>query len=153
MTPETQTEQDVRIPGGLLPEDGRFGCGPSRVRKEALAALADKSMVMGTSHRQKPVKDLVGRIRGGLNDLFQPPDGYEIILGNGGATAFWDAAAAGLIRERSLHLTFGEFSSQVRQGRRRRAVPGRARDRRGRARRRAGSGRGRGRRRARRGRQ
>ena len=112
MTPETETETAVTIPADLLPEDGRFGCGPSRVRVEALAALAERADVMGTSHRQAPVKDLVGRIRSGLLDLFSAPDGYEIALGNGGATAFWDAAAAGLIRERSLHLTFGEFSSK-----------------------------------------
>jgi phosphoserine aminotransferase len=112
MSPDVQTDQAVRIPADLLPEDGRFGCGPSRVRKEALAALAEQSMVMGTSHRQQPVKDLVARIRSGLGDLFSAPDGYEVILGNGGATAFWDAAAAGLIRDRSLHLTFGEFSSK-----------------------------------------
>jgi len=112
MTPDVQTATAVEIPADLLPEDGRFGCGPSRVRKEALEALAGQSMVMGTSHRQKPVKDLVGRIRAGLGDLFDAPAGYEVLLGNGGATAFWDAAAAGLIRERSLHLTFGEFSSK-----------------------------------------
>ncbi len=112
MSTETQTEQAPAIPADLLPADGRFGCGPSRVRPEALAALAEQGAVMGTSHRQRPVKDLVGRIRTGLLDLFSAPDGYEIILGNGGATAFWDAAAAGLIRERSLHLSFGEFSSK-----------------------------------------
>ena len=112
MTPETETETAVTIPADLLPEDGRFGCGPSRVRVEALAALAERADVMGTSHRQAPVKDLVGRIRSGLLELFSAPDGYEIALGNGGATAFWDAAAAGLIRERSQHLTFGEFSSK-----------------------------------------
>jgi phosphoserine aminotransferase len=102
----------VEIPRGLLPEDGRFGCGPSRVRREALAALAERADVMGTSHRQRPVKDLVGRIRAGLVELFAAPDGYEIVLGNGGATGFWDAAAAGLIRDRSLHLSFGEFSGK-----------------------------------------
>src|SRR5687768_9874783 len=112
MSPETTTDAAVKIPSELLPADGRFGCGPSRVRKEALEALAGQLDVMGTSHRQAPVKSLVGRIRTGLLDLFDAPEGYEIILGNGGATAFWDAAAAGLIRERSLHLTFGEFSSK-----------------------------------------
>ena len=112
MSTETETKPAVTIPPDLLPADGRFGCGPSRVRSDALAALATKADVMGTSHRQKPVKDLVGRIRGGLADLFQLPDDYEVVLGNGGATAFWDAAATGLIRERSLHLTFGEFSNK-----------------------------------------
>jgi phosphoserine aminotransferase len=95
-----------------MPADGRFGCGPSKVRPEALARLAEQSALMGTSHRQKPVRDLVGRVRGGLADLFGLPDGYEIALGNGGTTAFWDAAAAWLVRERSLHLTYGEFSQK-----------------------------------------
>lgn len=109
----TETERDTaRLPAELLPEDGRFGCGPSRVRREALAALAERSDVMGTSHRQRPVKDLVGRIRTGLGELFSAPEGYEVVLGNGGTTAFWDAAACGLIRERSLHLSFGEFSAK-----------------------------------------
>ncbi len=109
----TDTEDETAtIPAELLPADGRFGCGPSRVRVEALAALAEQVNVMGTSHRQRPVKDLVGRLRSGLGDLFGAPDGYEVVLGNGGATAFWDAAAAGLIRERSLHLSFGEFSAK-----------------------------------------
>ena len=93
MSTETETKSAVTIPPQLLPADGRFGCGPSRVRVEALEALAAKADVMGTSHRQKPVKELVGRIRSGLSDLFAAPDGYEIALGNGGATAFWDAAA------------------------------------------------------------
>jgi len=102
----------ARLPDALRPADGRFGCGPSKVRPEALAKLADASMVMGTSHRQKPVKDVVARVRGGLADLFRLPSGYEVALGNGGTTAFWDAAASCLIRERSLHLTYGEFSSK-----------------------------------------
>ena len=102
----------VTIPSGLLPSDGRFGCGPSKVRPEQLRAVADAADVMGTSHRQKPVKSLVGRVRAGLRELFSLPEGYEVVLGNGGSTAFWDAAAVGLIRERSLHLTFGEFSSK-----------------------------------------
>jgi phosphoserine aminotransferase len=102
----------ARIPDELKPADGRFGCGPSKVRPEALANLAERSDVMGTSHRQKPVKDLVARIRGGVAELFDPPEGYEVALGNGGTTAFWDAAAACLVRERSLHLTYGEFSSK-----------------------------------------
>jgi phosphoserine aminotransferase len=111
MSTDTDTKA-ATIPADLLPADGRFGCGPSRVRVDALARLAERADVIGTSHRQRPVKDLVGRLRAGLLGLFEAPDGYEIVLGNGGATAFWDAAAAGLIRERSLHLTFGEFSSK-----------------------------------------
>jgi phosphoserine aminotransferase len=102
----------VQLPPELKPADGRFGCGPSKVRREALAALAEASGVIGTSHRQRPVKDLVARIRGGLGELFAAPDGYEIALGNGGTTAFWDAAAAGLVRERPLHLSYGEFSGK-----------------------------------------
>ena len=100
----------ARIPDDLKPVDGRFGCGPSKVRPEALHSLAERSDLMGTSHRQKPVKELVGRVRSGLGDLFSLPDGYEIVLGNGGATAFWDAAAAWLVRDRALHLVYGEFS-------------------------------------------
>jgi phosphoserine aminotransferase len=107
----TETPQ-VTIPEDLLPADGRFGCGPSKVRTEALARLAEAGGIMGTSHRQAPVRDLVGRVRSGLMDLFNAPDGYEVVLGNGGTTAFWDAAAACLIQERSLHLTYGEFSSK-----------------------------------------
>jgi phosphoserine aminotransferase len=106
-------ETQLTLPDELKPADGRFGCGPSKVRPQALAALAaDGAAVMGTSHRQKPVKSLVGEIRAGLAELFSLPDGYEVALGNGGATAFWDAAAFGLIRERSLHLAFGEFSQK-----------------------------------------
>ncbi len=114
MTTSPLTEpQQLVIPEQLKPADGRFGCGPSKVRPEALARLAaDGAALMGTSHRQKPVKALVGEIRAGLTELFSAPDGYEVALGNGGATAFWDAAAFGLVRERSLHLTFGEFSQK-----------------------------------------
>jgi phosphoserine aminotransferase len=108
----TTSAESVTIPANLLPADGRFGCGPSKVRPEQLRAVADAADVMGTSHRQKPVKSLVGRVRAGLSDLFSLPEGYEVVLGNGGTTAFWDAAAVGLIAERSLHLTFGEFSSK-----------------------------------------
>jgi phosphoserine aminotransferase len=108
MTVSTSTQ----IPAALKPEDGRFGCGPSKVRPEALAKLAESAAVMGTSHRQKPVKDLVGRVRAGIGDLFGLPDGYEVALGNGGTTAFWDAAAAWLVRERALHLVYGEFSQK-----------------------------------------
>ncbi len=112
MTPPTDTTPLV-IPDELKPADGRFGCGPSRVRPEALARLASEgAAVMGTSHRQKPVKALVAEIRAGLRELFSAPEGYEVALGNGGATAFWDAAAFGLIERRALHLTYGEFSSK-----------------------------------------
>src|SRR5690606_20741264 len=97
----------------LKPSDGRFGCGPSKVRPEQLSRLVDEgASVMGTSHRQRPVKALVGRVREGLRELFSLPEGYEVVLGVGGTTAFWDAATFGLIRERSLHLTYGEFSSK-----------------------------------------
>jgi phosphoserine aminotransferase len=103
----------LQIPDALKPTDGRFGCGPSKVRPEQLAHLATEgASIMGTSHRQAPVKRVVGRIRAGLRDLFALPDSYEVVLGNGGTTAFWDAAAAGLVRRRSLHLTFGEFSQK-----------------------------------------
>ncbi len=101
------------IPEQLKPRDGRFGCGPSKVRPEALEHLAGPgAAVMGTSHRQKPVRSLVGGIRARLRELFGLPDGYEVALGNGGATAFWDAAACGLVRSRALHLTYGEFSQK-----------------------------------------
>ena len=104
----------LEIPQDLKPSDGRFGAGPSKVRPEQLQHLADHgSSVMGTSHRQAPVKGVVKRVREGLGELFSLPDGYEVALGNGGTTAFWDALAFGMIRERSLHLTYGEFSSAV----------------------------------------
>jgi phosphoserine aminotransferase len=103
----------LTIPEDIKPRDGRFGSGPSKVRPEQLQALATSSAgLFGTSHRQAPVKNLVGRVRKGLAEYFSLPDGYEIILGNGGATAFWDAAAFGLIDKRSLHLAFGEFSTK-----------------------------------------
>ncbi|MGZ6754338.1 MAG: phosphoserine transaminase, partial [Nocardioides sp.] len=103
----------LTIPADLLPADGRFGAGPSKIQPAHLDALAATgTSLMGTSHRQAPVRDLVGRVRSGLADLFSLPDGYEIVLGNGGATAFWDIATYGLIRERSQHLAFGEFSSK-----------------------------------------
>ncbi len=103
----------LTIPADLKPADGRFGCGPSKVRPEQLAALSTTAAgLFGTSHRQAPVKNLVGRVRDGVRQLFSAPDGYEVILGNGGATAFWDAAAFGLIDSKSLHLTFGEFSAK-----------------------------------------
>jgi phosphoserine aminotransferase len=110
MTPSTT--DTAQIPAALKPADGRFGCGPSKVRPEALARLAEQADLMGTSHRQAPVRDLVGRVRSGLAELFSLPDGYEVALGNGGTTAFWDAATAWLVRDRTLHLTYGEFSSK-----------------------------------------
>ncbi len=100
----TQTVE-LMIPAEYKPVDGRFGCGPSKVRPEQLAAVASAADVMGTSHRQLPVKSLVGRVRAGLHSLFDLPDGYEVMLGNGGTTAFWDAAAVGLVRQRSLPST------------------------------------------------
>jgi phosphoserine aminotransferase len=107
----------ITIPAELLPADGRFGCGPSKVRPEALQALAtDGAALMGTSHRQAPVKNLVRQVREGLAELFDLPDGYEVVLGNGGTTAFWDAAIFGLIRERSAHGTYGEFSAKFASG-------------------------------------
>ncbi len=114
MTTSPLTEKaPLVIPGELKPADGRFGCGPSKVRPKALARLAGEgAAVMGTSHRQQPVKALVGAIRAGLRELFALPEGYEVALGNGGATAFWDAAACGLVRERAAHLSFGEFSQK-----------------------------------------
>jgi phosphoserine aminotransferase len=104
---------DITIPQNLLPRDGRFGCGPSKVRPEQVAALAGPgAALLGTSHRQAPVKDLVGRVRRGLSDLFALPDGYEVLLANGGSTAFWDAAAFSLIEKRSENLVFGEFGGK-----------------------------------------
>jgi phosphoserine aminotransferase len=117
MTPSIDA-QDIQpvIPADLRPVDGRFGCGPSKVRPEALARLASEgAKVMGTSHRQQPVKALVGEIRAGLRELFSLPDGYEVALGNGGATAFWDAACFCLVQRRALHLVYGEFSSKFAQ--------------------------------------
>jgi len=106
---------EITIPADLLPADGRFGCGPSKVRQEQLDHLAAHSALIGTSHRQAPVKDLVGRVRSGLADLFRLPDGYEVVVGNGGSTAFWDAAAYSLISQRSQNLTFGEFGAKFAQ--------------------------------------
>src|SRR3954447_26356036 len=107
----------ITIPADLLPKDGRFGCGPSKVRPEALQALAaDGAALMGTSHRQAPVKGLVKRVREGLTQLFELPDGYQVVLGNGGTTAFWDAATIGLIRRQSAHGTYGEFSAKFASG-------------------------------------
>jgi phosphoserine aminotransferase len=107
------TTTPLAIPEAIRPADGRFGCGPSKVRSEQLVHLAQSgAALMGTSHRQAPVKGLVGRVRTGLRELFSLPDDYEVALGNGGTTTFWDAAAACLVRERALHLTFGEFSQK-----------------------------------------
>lgn len=103
----------IVIPTDLLPADGRFGCGPSKVRPEQLAHLAAVGpSILGTSHRQAPVKQLVGRVRTGLSELFTLPDGYEVVLGNGGSTAFWDAAAFGLIEQRAQLASFGEFGAK-----------------------------------------
>ena len=104
---------DIKIPDSIKPHDGRFGCGPSKIRPEALSALVSSgSSILGTSHRQKPVKNVVGRVRTGLAALFNLPEGYEVVLGNGGSTAFWDIATFGLIEKKSQHLSFGEFSSK-----------------------------------------
>jgi phosphoserine aminotransferase len=103
----------ISIPGSIRPADGRFGCGPSKVRPEAVAALAATgTSLLGTSHRQKPVRSLVGRVRAGLSELFSLPDGYEVVLGVGGSTCFWDAAAFNLVRTRAQHLVFGEFGGK-----------------------------------------
>ncbi|WP_432483184.1 phosphoserine transaminase [Kineococcus esterisolvens] len=104
---------DVQIPADLLPADGRFGSGPSKVRPEQVDALVRAGRtVLGTSHRQEPVKSLVRRVREGAAQLFSLPEGYEVVLGNGGSTTFWDVAALCLVRERSQHLVLGEFSSK-----------------------------------------
>ena len=104
-------ENFISIPADLLPENKKFGAGPSSIRKTALAKVA-ASDLPGTSHRQAPVKDLVGSLRGGLKELFSLPDGYEVVLGNGGATTFWAVAASSLIRERSAHAVFGSFGAK-----------------------------------------
>lgn len=104
---------DIRIPAGMLPADGRFGSGPSKVRPEAVAALASLgTTLLGTSHRQPPVKTLVRRLREGVKELLDLPDGYQVVLGNGGSTLFWDVATFGLIEDRSQHVSFGEFSAK-----------------------------------------
>jgi phosphoserine aminotransferase len=104
---------EIRIPAHLLPRDGRFGCGPSKVRSEQIDALvADSVSFLGTSHRQSTVRNKVGQVRDGITQLFSLPDGYEVLLGNGGTTAFWDAATFHLVDEQSQHLSFGEFSSK-----------------------------------------
>src|SRR5450631_1398312 len=104
---------DIVIPHDLKPLDGRFGSGPSKVRHEQVSALAAVATTyLGTSHRQKTVKSQVGRLRSGLAEMFSLPDGYEVVLSNGGSTAFWDSATFGLIQEKSQHLSFGEFGSK-----------------------------------------
>ena len=104
---------EILIPQNLKPADGRFGCGPSKIRQASLEALLGTgTSILGTSHRQKPVKNVVNRVRTGLSSLFALPDGYEVVLGNGGTTAFWDIATFALIESRSQHLVFGEFSSK-----------------------------------------
>jgi len=108
----TLIDSTLIIPEDLKPADGRFGCGPSKVRPEALARLLGAGDLMGTSHRQAPVRGVVHRVREGLRELFSLPGDYEVMLGNGGSTAFWDAAACGLVRRRALHLTCGEFSQK-----------------------------------------
>src|SRR3954467_6707703 len=106
-----QTTTVLAIPEDLKPADGRFGSGPSKVRPEQLGHLAEHGIaVMGTSHRQAPVRGVVRRVREGLTELFSLPEDYEVALGNGGTTAFWDALAFGMVRERALHLAYGEFS-------------------------------------------
>jgi phosphoserine aminotransferase len=103
---------EITIPPALLPADGRFGSGPTKVRQEQLDHLLDSQGILGTSHRQAPVKDLVGRVRSGISDLFRLPEGYEVVLGNGGSTAFWDTATFSLIERRSQNLVFGEFGAK-----------------------------------------
>ena len=116
MTPPPEAKSplpDIKIPVDLLPSDGRFGCGPSKVRPEAVAALAaEAGDYLGTSHRQGTVKFMVARLRNSIAEMFALPDGYEVLLGNGGTTVFWDAATFGLIERRSQHRHFGEFSSK-----------------------------------------
>ena len=106
----------MQLPSEILPKDGRFGSGPSKVRPEQITALQDVVGVMGTSHRQAPVKNVVRRVREGLASLFSLPDGYEVVLGNGGTTAFWDVAAFSLVRDRAQHLVFGEFGGKFAEG-------------------------------------
>jgi phosphoserine aminotransferase len=113
MIPYVTGTPDISIPSELLPSDGRFGSGPSKVRPAQVKALASVSdSYLGTSHRQATVKSVVGRLRGGLRELFSLPEGYEVLLGNGGTSTFWDAASFSLIDARSQHLSFGEFSSK-----------------------------------------
>jgi phosphoserine aminotransferase len=112
-----ETTPKITLPADLRPRDGRFGSGPSKVRPEQVAALADAAPAyLGTSHRQSPVRSVVGRVRAGLRDLFSLPDGYQVVLGNGGTTVLWDALIFGFIEARSQHLSFGEFSAKFASG-------------------------------------
>jgi len=107
------SDTSITIPADLLPKDGRFGAGPSKVRQEQIDALAAASKtILGTSHRQAPVKNLVGSVREGLTQFFRAPEGYEVVLGVGGSTAFWDVASFGLVEKKAQHLSFGEFGSK-----------------------------------------
>jgi len=109
----TENRNKISIPYGMLPSDGRFGAGPSKVRREQIDVLVSLSVtLLGSSHRQEPVKNLMAAIKSGLKTLFALPDGWEVLFGNGGASFFWDAASFGLIRNRSEHLVFGEFSAK-----------------------------------------
>ena len=124
----SENDPQITIPPDRLPSDGRFGCGPSKVRTEALAALAATgTSYMGTSHRRPTVRSVVGRVRAGLASMFSLPEGYEVVLGNGGTTVFWDAAAFGLIERRSQHLSLRRVLVQVRRRRGRGAPPRTAR--------------------------
>ncbi|MFD5276862.1 phosphoserine transaminase [Pseudarthrobacter sp. NPDC058362] len=107
------SDNSITIPADLLPADGRFGAGPSKVRQEQIDALSAASKsILGTSHRQAPVKNLVGSVREGLSSFFRAPEGYEVVLGVGGSTAFWDVATFGLVEQKAQHLSFGEFGSK-----------------------------------------
>ena len=106
------SDTSITIPANLLPKDGRFGAGPSKVRPEQMEALAASAKLLGTSHRQAPVKNLVGSVRSGLSEFFRAPEGYEVVLGVGGSTAFWDIASFGLVENKAQHLSFGEFGSK-----------------------------------------
>ncbi|MBO1267532.1 phosphoserine transaminase [Arthrobacter cavernae] len=107
------SDNSITIPAALLPKDGRFGAGPSKVRPEQIEALsAVSATILGTSHRQAPVKNLVGSVRDGLSQFFRAPEGYEVVLGVGGSTAFWDVASFGLVEKKAQHLSFGEFGSK-----------------------------------------
>ncbi|MDQ1477831.1 MAG: phosphoserine aminotransferase, partial [Actinomycetota bacterium] len=116
MTEASPTADDLRLPPELLPGDGRFGSGPSKVRDQAVASLAEVAHgYLGTSHRREGVRSVVRDVRNGLHELFSLPDGYEVLLGVGGSTLFWDAASFGLIERRSTHIVIGEFSSKFAQ--------------------------------------